>query len=170
MNWISKKKRTEKNLWIRNGSFALESSKPNLGSITIAHSPTNIRLPHPTSRTRNPFIYSWFLNFCHGLKVIRFSLNSINNLNWELMLSDRKRWPATRIYCRNDFFKICLTTGKSIDQLRRVEGRTKSYREEAQYCSLGTRHIPILGKLFSTTYSGIYSASSLKEIFRVTLS
>ena len=45
----------------------------------------------------------WVSPFNNELKLKRFNVFQIEN-----------DWNATRIYSRKDFYKICLTTGKSI--------------------------------------------------------
>lgn len=56
---------------------------------------------------------------------------------------------ATRQYSRKDFFKICLTTGKSI-----INYSDKSYHEEDTILFFGNPHIPYSWETLSTEYVG----------------
>lgn len=56
---------------------------------------------------------------------------------------------ATRIYSRKDFYKICLTTGKSI-----INYSDKSYHEEDTILFFGNPHIPYSWETLSTKYVG----------------
>ncbi|MDF2157237.1 helix-turn-helix domain-containing protein [Algoriphagus sp. CAU 1675] len=56
---------------------------------------------------------------------------------------------ATRVYSRKDFFKICLTTGKSI-----INYSDKSYKEEGTILFFGNPHIPYSWETLSSTYIG----------------
>ncbi len=56
---------------------------------------------------------------------------------------------ATRVYSRKDFYKICLTTGKSI-----INYSDKSYLEEDTILFFGNPHIPYSWETLSSTYVG----------------
>jgi AraC family transcriptional regulator, transcriptional activator of pobA len=68
---------------------------------------------------------------------------------------------ATRIYSRKDFYKICLTTGKSI-----IHYADRSYEQEGTILFFGTPHIPYSWETISTTYVGytcLFSEEFLKQ-------
>lgn len=56
---------------------------------------------------------------------------------------------ATRIYSRKDFYKICLTTGKSI-----IHYADRSFMTEGTALFFGNPHIPYSWETLSTTYVG----------------
>jgi AraC family transcriptional regulator, transcriptional activator of pobA len=56
---------------------------------------------------------------------------------------------ATRIYNRKDFYKICITTGKSI-----IHYADRSFEEEGTILFFGNPHIPYSWETLSTTYVG----------------
>lgn len=56
---------------------------------------------------------------------------------------------ATRIYSRKDFYKICLTTGKSI-----IHYADRSFEQEGTVLFFGNPHIPYSWETISTTYVG----------------
>ncbi|MHA4740441.1 helix-turn-helix domain-containing protein [Dyadobacter sp. MSC1_007] len=56
---------------------------------------------------------------------------------------------ATRIYSRKDFYKICLTTGKS-----RVHYSDRSFETDGTVLFFGNPHIPYSWETLSTTYVG----------------
>jgi AraC-like DNA-binding protein len=56
---------------------------------------------------------------------------------------------ATRIYSRKDFYKICLTTGKSI-----IHYADRSFEEDGTVLFFGNPHIPYSWETLSTTYVG----------------
>src|SRR5919107_2419166 len=67
---------------------------------------------------------------------------------------------ATRIYSRKDFYKICLTTGKSI-----IHYADRSYEAEGTVLFFGNPHIPYSWETISTTYIGytcLFSEEFLK--------
>ncbi len=55
----------------------------------------------------------------------------------------------TRIYSRKDFFKICLTTGKSV-----INYANKSYAQEGTILFFGNPHIPYSWETISREYLG----------------
>jgi len=56
---------------------------------------------------------------------------------------------AVRIYSRKDFYKICLTTGKSI-----IHYADKSFEQEGTILFFGNPHIPYSWETISTSYVG----------------
>ncbi|WP_114784830.1 helix-turn-helix domain-containing protein [Botryobacter ruber] len=56
---------------------------------------------------------------------------------------------ATRIYSRKDFYKICLTTGKSV-----IHYADRSFEQEGTVLFFGNPHIPYSWETISTTYVG----------------
>ncbi|GAB2698956.1 response regulator transcription factor [Mucilaginibacter koreensis] len=93
-------------------------------------------------------------------------LRSISTFNNDLKLKgfnvfelegDRQ---ATRIYSRKDFYKICLTTGKSI-----IHYADRSFEAEGTVLFFGNPHIPYSWETLSTTYKGytcLFSEDFLK--------
>jgi AraC-like DNA-binding protein len=73
---------------------------------------------------------------------------------------------ATRIYNRKDFYKICLTTGRSI-----IHYADRSFEEEGTILFFGNPYIPYSWETLSTTYVGytvlfseaFFSASARSE-------
>ena len=68
---------------------------------------------------------------------------------------------ATRIYGRKDFYKICLTTGKSI-----IHYADKSFDAEGTVLFFGNPHIPYSWETISTSYVGytcLFSEEFLKS-------
>ncbi|GAO45438.1 helix-turn-helix domain-containing protein [Flavihumibacter petaseus] len=56
---------------------------------------------------------------------------------------------ATRIYSRKDFYKICLTTGRSS-----IHYADRSFEQEGTILFFGNPHIPYSWETLSTTYVG----------------
>ncbi len=79
----------------------------------------------------------------------------VSEFNSELKLKGFNVWQleadshATRIYNRKDFYKICLTTGKSI-----VHYADRSFEHEGTILFFGNPHIPYSWETLSTTYVG----------------
>src|SRR3954452_17743409 len=67
---------------------------------------------------------------------------------------------ATRIYSRKDFYKICLTTGKSI-----VHYADRSFETEGTVLFFGNPHIPYSWETISTTYVG-YACLFSEDFFK----
>ena len=67
---------------------------------------------------------------------------------------------ATRIYSRKDFYKICLTTGKSI-----IHYADRSFEEEGTILFFGNPHIPYSWETISTTYTG-YTVLFSEDFFK----
>jgi AraC-like DNA-binding protein len=56
---------------------------------------------------------------------------------------------ATRLYSRKDFYKICLTTGKSI-----IHYADRSFETDGTVLFFGNPHIPYSWETLSTSYTG----------------
>lgn len=69
---------------------------------------------------------------------------------------------ATRIYSRKDFYKICLTTGKS-----RIHYADKSFEQEGTILFFGNPHIPYSWETISTKYLG-YTCLFSEEFLKTT--
>ena len=91
----------------------------------------------------------------------------ISEFNNELKLKGFKAFQidddsnATRIYSRKDFYKICLTTGKSI-----IHYADRSFEQEGTILFFGNPHIPYSWETISTTYTGytcLFSSDFLKQ-------
>lgn len=67
---------------------------------------------------------------------------------------------ATRVYSRKDFYKICLTTGKS-----KIHYADRSFEQEGTILFFGNPHIPYSWETISTTYSG-YTCLFSEEFFK----
>jgi AraC family transcriptional regulator, transcriptional activator of pobA len=80
---------------------------------------------------------------------------SVSEFNNELKLKGFNVWQiesdtnATKIYSRKDFYKICLTTGKSI-----IHYADRSFEAEGTVLFFGNPHIPYSWETLSTTYVG----------------
>ena len=67
---------------------------------------------------------------------------------------------ATRIYSRKDFYKICLTTGKSI-----IHYADKSFEQEGTVLFFGNPNIPYSWETISSSYVG-YTVLFSEEFFK----
>src|SRR5436190_5256319 len=67
---------------------------------------------------------------------------------------------ATKIYSRKDFYKICLTTGKS-----KIHYADKSFEQEGSVLFFGNPHIPYSWETISTTYVG-YTVLFSEDFFK----
>ena len=67
---------------------------------------------------------------------------------------------ATRMYSRKDFYKICLTTGKS-----NIHYADRSFEQEGTILFFGNPHIPYSWETISTTYVG-YTVLFSEEFFK----
>ncbi len=68
---------------------------------------------------------------------------------------------ATRIYSRKDFYKICLTTGKS-----KIHYADRSFDMDGTILFFGNPHIPYSWETISSTYVGytcLFSEEFLKQ-------
>jgi AraC-like DNA-binding protein len=95
-------------------------------------------------------------------KVIR----EISTFNNELKLQGFKAFQIeedgaeTRVYSRKEFYKICLTTGKS-----KIHYADKTYEQEGTILFFGNPHIPYSWETISTTYVG-YTILFSEEFFK----
>ena len=94
----------------------------------------------------------------------------ISEFNNELKLKGFKAFQieddnaATRTYSRKDFFKICLTTGKS-----KIHYADRSFEMDGTILFFGNPHIPYSWETLSTTYVGytcLFSEAFLKQAER----
>src|SRR5438309_11842770 len=67
---------------------------------------------------------------------------------------------VTRFYSRKDFYKICLTTGRSI-----IHYADRSFEEDGTILFFGNPHIPYSWETLSTTYVG-YTVLFSEEFFK----
>ncbi len=95
------------------------------------------------------------------------NVRSVSDFNNELKLKGFNVFQiesdgnATRIYSRKDFYKICLTTGKSI-----IHYADKSFDAEGTVLFFGNPHIPYSWETISTSYVGytcLFSEEFLKS-------
>ncbi|PSR52692.1 AraC family transcriptional regulator [Adhaeribacter arboris] len=95
-------------------------------------------------------------------KVVR----AVSDFNSELKLKGfnvfqiESDGAATRIYSRKDFYKICLTTGKSA-----IHYADRSFEAEGTVLFFGNPHIPYSWETISTSYVGytvLFSEEFLK--------
>lgn len=94
-------------------------------------------------------------------------LRSVSEFNNELKLKGFNVFQiesdsnATRIYSRKDFYKICLTTGKSM-----IHYSDRSFEQEGTILFFGNPHIPYSWETISTTYVG-YTVLFSEEFLKV---
>jgi AraC family transcriptional regulator, transcriptional activator of pobA len=95
------------------------------------------------------------------------NVRSVSEFNNELKLKGFNVFQiegdgnATRIYSRKDFYKICLTTGKSI-----IHYADKSYEQNGTVLFFGNPHIPYSWETITTSYVGytcLFSEEFLKS-------
>ncbi len=93
-------------------------------------------------------------------------IRSVSDFNNELKLKGFNVFQieadgnATRMYSRKDFYKICLTTGKSI-----IHYADRSFEAEGTVLFFGNPHIPYSWQTISTSYVGytcLFSEEFLK--------
>lgn len=90
----------------------------------------------------------------------------VSEFNNELKLKGFKAFRieddsnATRVYSRKDFYKICLTTGKSV-----IHYADRSFEQEGTILFFGNPHIPYSWETISTTYVG-YTCLFSEEFLR----
>ena len=94
------------------------------------------------------------------------NIRPVSEFNNELKLKGfnvfqiEKDSNATRIYSRKDFYKICLTTGKSI-----IHYADRSFETQGTVLFFGNPHIPYSWETLSTSYVGytcLFSEDFLK--------
>lgn len=90
----------------------------------------------------------------------------VSEFNSELRLKGFNVWQlegdnnATRIYSRKDFYKVCVTTGRSI-----IHYADRSFEAEGTTLFFGNPHVPYSWETLSTTYVGytcLFSEDFLK--------
>ncbi len=95
------------------------------------------------------------------------SVRQVSEFNKELKLKGfnvfqiESDGAATRIYSRKDFYKICLTTGKSI-----IHYADKSFEQDGTVLFFGNPHIPYSWETITTSYVGytcLFSEEFLKS-------
>jgi len=95
------------------------------------------------------------------------NMRSVSEFNNELKLKGFKVFQiekdsnATRIYSRKDFYKICLTTGKSI-----IHYADRSFNTEGTILFFGNPHIPYSWETISRRYVG-YTCLFSEEFFKL---
>jgi len=95
-------------------------------------------------------------------KIVR----QVSSFNTELKLKGfnvfqiEDNSDATRFYSRKDFYKICMTTGKSI-----INYADRSFEHEGTILFFGNPHIPYSWDTISTTYAG-YTILFSEEFFK----
>jgi len=95
-------------------------------------------------------------------KIIRV----VSEFNNELKLQGFKAFQIeqdsgdTRIYSRKEFYKICLTTGKS-----KIHYSDKTFEQEGTILFFGNPHIPYSWETISTTYVG-YTILFSEDFFK----
>ena len=94
-------------------------------------------------------------------------VRAVSEFNNELKLKGFKAFRieedsnATRVYSRKEFYKICLTTGKS-----KIHYSDKSFEQEGTILFFGNPHIPYSWETISTSYIGytiLFSAEFFKN-------
>ncbi len=97
-------------------------------------------------------------------------VREISAFNSELKLKGFNVFPldpnntAYRVYSRKDFYKICLTTGRS-----RIHYAHRSFEQEGTVLFFGNPHIPYSWETISTEYTGytcLFSEAFLKAADR----
>jgi AraC family transcriptional activator of pobA len=95
------------------------------------------------------------------------NIRSVSSFNNELRLKGFNAFqieadsPATRLYSRKDFYKICLTTGRSI-----IHYADRSYKTDGTVLFFGNPRIPYSWETISATYKGytcLFSEAFLKS-------
>ena len=94
-------------------------------------------------------------------------LRSVSAFNSELKLKGfnvfqiESDGAETRVYSRKDFYKICITTGKSL-----IHYADKSFEQEGTILFFGNPHIPYSWETISTKYVG-YTCLFSEEFLKV---
>jgi len=90
----------------------------------------------------------------------------VSEFNTELKLKGFRAFQIeqdgneTRVYSRKEFYKICLTTGKS-----KIHYSDKSFEQEGTVLFFGNPHIPYSWETILTTYKG-YTILFSEEFFK----
>ncbi|RFM29583.1 helix-turn-helix domain-containing protein [Deminuibacter soli] len=93
-------------------------------------------------------------------------MRSVSEFNNELKLKGFNVFQieadgnATKTYSRKDFYKICLTTGKS-----KIHYADRSFEQEGTILFFGNPHIPYSWETISTTYVG-YTCLFSEDFFK----
>src|SRR5215204_16091 len=94
------------------------------------------------------------------------NVRSVSAFNSELKLKGfnvfqiESDGASTRIYSRKDFYKICLTTGRS-----KIHYADRTFEEEGTILFFGNPHIPYSWETISSTYVG-YTVLFSEEFFK----
>ena len=94
------------------------------------------------------------------------NIRSVSEFNNELKLKGFNAFQiesdgnATKVYSRKDFYKICLTTGKS-----KIHYADRTFEQEGTILFFGNPHIPYSWETISTTYVG-YTILFSEEFFQ----
>ncbi len=94
------------------------------------------------------------------------SLRSVSKYNTDLKLKGFNAFQieddgaATRVYSRKDFYKICLTTGRSI-----IHYADRSFEANDTILFFGNPHIPYSWETISTSYVG-YTCLFSEDFFK----
>ena len=94
------------------------------------------------------------------------AVREVSSFNNELKLQGFKAFQIeqdstdTRTYSRKEFYKICLTTGKS-----KIHYSDKTFEQEGTILFFGNPHIPYSWETISTTYVG-YTILFSEEFFK----
>ena len=94
------------------------------------------------------------------------NVRSVSTFNNELKLKGFNVFQiegdsnVTRFYSRKDFYKICLTTGKSI-----IHYADRSFETDGTVLFFGNPHIPYSWETVSTSYVG-YTCLFSEEFFK----
>src|SRR6266542_6317947 len=98
------------------------------------------------------------------------TMRSVSEFNNQLKLKGFNAFQiesdsnATRIYSRKDFYKICLTTGKSI-----IHYADRSFETDGTVLFFGNPHIPYSWETLSSIYKGytcLFSEDFLRLSYR----
>jgi AraC-like DNA-binding protein len=98
--------------------------------------------------------------------MVEKMVRSVSEFNSELKLKGFNVFqlgadsPATRIYSRKDFYKICLTTGKSI-----IHYADRSFEQEGTVLFFGNPNIPYSWETISSSYVG-YTVLFSEDFFK----
>lgn len=94
------------------------------------------------------------------------NIRSVSEFNNELKLKGFNAFQiendgnATKVYSRKDFYKICLTTGKS-----KIHYADRTFEQEDTILFFGNPHIPYSWETISSTYVG-YTILFSEEFFQ----
>jgi AraC family transcriptional activator of pobA len=98
--------------------------------------------------------------------MVKQDVGHVSDLNNELKLKGFNVFQieadgnATKTYSRKDFYKICLTTGKS-----KIHYADRTFEQQGTILFFGNPHIPYSWETISTTYVG-YTVLFSEEFFK----